>query len=165
MIFVKFALPFLSFEFPVFVLFDFTRFDGKKISLNEIIKEQNFKLPPTGTGDCCAPKLLSYAFDLGLQIESMDEVYFSGNKQKKNPSGKINGNSYAPCDERCGYILPSILGLEIIYQDSEIVVVNKQAGLLSVPGRGEDRSPFLRSMRRDRPGRADILPGRSLWHG
>lgn len=127
----------------VFALYNFTRFDGKKISLNEIIKDHNYKLPPTGTGDCCAPKLLSYAFDLGLQIESMDEVYFSGKSPEKNPSGKINGNSYAPCDERCGYILPSILGLEIIYQDSEIVVVNKQSGLLSVPGRGEDKQDCI----------------------
>ena len=137
----------------VFTLYNFTRFDGKKISLNDIIKEHNFKLPPTGTGDCCAPKLLSYAFDLGLQIESMDEVYFSGKSPGKNPAGKISGKSYAPCEERCGYILPSILGLEILYQDDEIVVVNKQSGLLSVPGRGEDKQDCIVSrVRRLFPG-------------
>ena len=122
----------------VFALYNFTRFDGKKISLNDIITEHYSRLPPTGTGDCCAPKLLSYAFALGLQIASMDEVYYGG---------------YPPCDERCGYILPSILGLEIIYQDSDIVVVNKQSGLLSVPGRGEDKQDCIVSrVRRLFPG-------------
>ena len=136
----------------VFALYEFTRFDGKKISLNDIITEHYSRLPPTGTGDCCAPKLLSYAFSQGLQIESMDEVYY-GNTPENNPAGKISGCSYAPCDERCGYILPSILGLEIIYRDDDIVVVNKQSGLLSVPGRGEDKQDCIVSrVRRLFPG-------------
>ena len=118
----------------VFSLYTFTRFDGKQISLNSIISEHNNKLPPTGTGDCCAPKLLSYAFEQGIKVLSMDEVYYG-----RNTPNKINGIAYPPCDERCGYILPSILGLEILYQDEELVVVNKPSGLLSVPGRGEDK--------------------------
>lgn len=117
----------------VFDLYEFTRFDGKKVSLNEIIKEKG-KLPPTGTGDCCAPKLLSYAFGHNLQPVSMDEIFYG--KDSKN---KKNGCSYAPCDERCGFILPYILGLEILYRDSQICVINKQSGLLSVPGRGEEK--------------------------
>lgn len=118
----------------VFSLYNFTRFDGKQISLNSIISEHNNKLPPTGTGDCCAPKLLSYAFEHGIKVLSMDEVYYG-----RNTPNKINGKAYPPCDERCGYILPSILGLEILYQDEQLVVVNKPSGLLSVPGRGEDK--------------------------
>lgn len=118
----------------VFSLYDFYRFDGKKISLNKIIEKHNGNLPPAGTGDCCAPKLLNYAFRNDLQIISMDEVFFG-----KDTKNKTNGESYAPCDERCGYILPSILGLEILYRDSAIVVINKQSGLLSVPGKGEEK--------------------------
>ncbi len=118
----------------VFNLYSFTRYDGKKISLNEIIKLHNGHLPPTGTGDCCAPKLLSYAFERKLEPVSMDEVYFG-----RDTANKKNGVSYPPCDERCGYILPSILGLEILYRDNDIVVVNKPSGLLSVPGKGEDK--------------------------
>jgi tRNA pseudouridine32 synthase / 23S rRNA pseudouridine746 synthase len=34
---------------------------------------------------------------------------------------------------------PEMLALDIIYQDSTIVVVNKPGGLLSVPGRGPDK--------------------------
>ena len=117
----------------VFSLYTFTRFDGKKITLNQIIKEHGGRLPPTGTGDCCAPKLLSYAFEHKLQPISMDEVFYS--YKGGNTKNKTNGVSYPPCDERCGYILPSILGLEILYRDSQIVVINKPSGLLSVLGR------------------------------
>ena len=118
----------------VFSLYTFTRFDGKKIMLNEIIKEHGDRLPPTGTGDCCAPKLLSYAFEHDLTPISMDEVFYG-----RDTPNKKNGTSYPPCDERCGYILPWILGLEILYRDSQIIVVNKQSGLLSVPGRTPDK--------------------------
>ena len=121
----------------VFSLYTFTRFDGKKITLNEIIKEHGGQLPPTGTGDCCAPKLLSYAFEHHLTPISMDEVFYS--YKAGNTKNKTNGISYPPCDERCGDILPYILGLEILYRDSQIVVINKPSGLLSVPGRTEDK--------------------------
>ena len=117
----------------VFNLYNFIRFDGKKITLNEIIQAHGGKLPPTGTGDCCAPKLLSYAFEHGLQPISMDEVFYG--YKGGNTKNKSNGVSYPPCDERCGYILPYILGLEILYRDSQLVVINKPSGLLSVPGR------------------------------
>lgn len=117
----------------VFAKYKFTRFDGTKISLKKIINtSKNF--PPTGTGDCCAPKLLNYAFSKDLTIISMDEVYYGGNTKNKE-----NLKSYEPCDERCGYILPSILGLKILYRDSQIVIIDKQSGLLSVPGKGKNR--------------------------
>ena len=121
----------------VFSLYTFTRFDGKKITLNEIIQAHGGKLPPTGTGDCCAPKLLSYAFEHNLQPISMDEVFYG--YKGGNTKNKTNGTSYPPCDERCGYILPYILGLEILYRDSQLVVINKPSGLLSVPGRTTDK--------------------------
>ena len=118
----------------VFELYSFTRFDSQKISLTQIINLHGGKLPPTGTGDCCAPKLLSYAFENKLEIVSMDEVYFG-----RDTAHKKNGVSYPPCDERCGYILPYILGLEILYRDKELIVINKPSGLLSVPGRTDDK--------------------------
>lgn len=124
----------------VFSLYSFTRFDGQKISLNQIIQKHNGHLPPTGTGDCCAPKLLNYAFARGLEIVSMDEIYFG-----RDTKNKKNGISYPPCDERCGYILPYILGLEILYRDKDIIVVNKESGVLSVPGRGADKADCVES--------------------
>ena len=124
----------------VFSLYDFTCFNGSKISLNQIIENHSNRLPPTGTGDCCAPKLLSYAFANGLEPVSMDEIYYG-----RNTAHKTNGVSYPPCDERCGYILPSILGIEILYCDKDIVVINKPAGLLSVPGKGEEKQDCAES--------------------
>lgn len=118
----------------VFNLYSFTDINKRKISLNQIINDNHGKLVPTGTGDCCAPKLLDYAFSNGLKPISMDEV-FLGNDTKN----KINGKSYEPCDERCGILLPYMLGLKIIYRDKSIVVIEKPSMLLSVPGRGEDK--------------------------
>lgn len=92
------------------------------------------KLPPTGTGDCCGPKLLGAAFDRGLVPISMAE-FFYGNGGKSSCN---HGQFYPPCDEKCGLVLPTMLGLEILYRDEDLVVVNKEAGLLSVPGRGPE---------------------------
>lgn len=112
-------------------LYSFYCFDGKIRSLKQICKNQ---LPPTGTGDCCAPKLLNFAFKNNLTPLSMCEVFYGRSTEKK-----ISGCKYSPCDERCGLILPEILGLKILYRDKDIIVVNKQSGLLSVPGRGPEK--------------------------
>jgi len=124
----------------VFSLYTFTAFNGEKISLDRIIELHNGRLPPTGTGDCCAPKLLSYAFARKLMIISMDELYFG-----RDSLYKKNGVSYPPCDERCGYILPFIIGLNILYRDKDIIIINKPSGLLSVPGRGEEKQDCAES--------------------
>lgn len=86
----------------------------------------NYQLP-TGTGDCCEPKLFHYAFAHNLKPFSLAQIF-------TNESELI-----PPCDERCGILLPEMLGLEVLYMDKHIVVVNKPSGLLSVPGRGEDK--------------------------
>ena len=112
-------------------LYGFYCFDGKIRSLKQICKNQ---LSPTGTGDCCAPKLLNFAFKNNLTPLSMCEVFYGKSTEKK-----ISGCKYSPCDERCGLILPEILGLKILYRDKDIIVVNKQSGLLSVPGRGPEK--------------------------
>ena len=112
-------------------LYRFHCIDGSVKSLADICKA---KLPPTGTGDCCEPKLLDYAFSHALFPVSMDEMYWGRATPNKTP-----GVSYAPCDERCALILPAMLGLEIVYRDDAILVVNKPSGLLSVPGRGPEK--------------------------
>jgi tRNA pseudouridine32 synthase/23S rRNA pseudouridine746 synthase len=45
------------------------------------------------------------------------------------PSGLKRQQPYAPPPDR---------GLQIVYQDEHLIAINKPAGLLSVPGRGED---------------------------
>ena len=121
-------------------LYSFYCADGKTRSLREICSARKITLSPTGTGDCCAPKLLDFAFRNKWRPVSMCEMYFGKSSQS---SIRIHGNKYSPCDERCGIILPAMLGIEIIYRDKDILVVNKQSGLLSVPGRGPDKQDCI----------------------
>ena len=97
-------------------------------------EKQSFFIP-TGTGDCCAPKLLSYAFEKKLTPISLEEFFWNGGDAQKNGEAQFEN----PCDEKCGIILPAILGLKIIYRDENILVVEKPSGLLSVPGRGAEK--------------------------
>ncbi|MBR1403740.1 MAG: RluA family pseudouridine synthase [Treponema sp.] len=160
----------------VHALYKFHCIDGEVRSLKEICAEYNHgKLPPTGTGDCCAPKLLDYAFAHELLPISLAETRYTA------PSGSVcspevaegacdcsnererraehatrdsgdrpnfqfspfNFHLAPPCDERCGILLPAMLGLRILYRDEAICVVNKQSGVLSVPGRGEDKQDCI----------------------
>lgn len=129
----------------IYSLYQFCCFDGS-IRNFEHIKErikydtgsQELKLLPTGTGDCCAPKLLSYAYSKKLQPVSLAEFYWG------NPNSHFEHKKfYPPCDEKCGLILPEILGLNILYRDQYIIVVNKPSGLLAVPGRGPDKQDCI----------------------
>ena len=143
----------------VFEQYSFFCADGKERRLLEILNyEKTHRLPPTGTGDCCAPKLLSRAFKDGLTPLSMAEtkIHFRLNKNlavfdedsfESVPDATESQNAriklYPPCDSRCSLILPAILGLNIIYRDESIIVVNKQSGVLSVPGRGPDKQDCI----------------------
>lgn len=115
----------------IYSLYRFCCFDKKWRTFGDISRQ---KLLPTGTGDCSAPKLLSEAFSKGLLPISLAEFYWGKPNTRLVPK-----TFYPPCDEKCALILPAILGLEIIYRDQNILVVNKPSGLLSVPGRGEDK--------------------------
>ncbi len=152
----------------VHALYKFHCIDGKVRALKEICAEYNHgKLPPTGTGDCCAPKLLDYAFAHELIPISLAETAYtapsgrdssttegvplavwSDSGSADSPTAKPDRpilNLIPPCDERCGILLPAMLGLRILWRDEAICVVNKQSGVLSVPGRGEDKQDCIES--------------------
>ena len=120
--------------FAIYQLYQFPCADGVTRGFADFYPDfSQGNLPPTGTGDCCAPKLIGAAFSQGLVPVSLAEFFYgaaTGNRCHKE--------FYPPCDEKCGLVLPIMLGLEILYQDDSIVVVNTPAGLLSVPGRGEE---------------------------
>ena len=86
---------------------------------------------PTGTGECAGLKLINTALKKGWEIKGLAEFRYHDND---NPLEFL-----PPCSERCGLLLPSMLGLDYIYLDSDIAVVNKKSGFLSVPGRGEEK--------------------------
>ena len=121
-----------------------------------------YPLPPGGTGDCCAPKLLQYAFSHGLRPVCMAEFWWG-----ESPKSEIrhHGQFYPAFRGKCKPILTwmlqgldvdpnpeetgaSHLTIEVIYQDTTLAVINKPSGLLSVPGRTEDYSVATIAMER-----------------
>lgn len=110
-------------------LYNISTIDGSSVSLSSCFPQAKV---PTGSGDCCAIKLLNAAFSQGLHPLSMAEFFFGSALRCDHLA------FYGPCDQKCKPILSVTLGLDIVYQDAHIVVVNKPAGLLSVPGRKED---------------------------
>ncbi|MFB2839720.1 pseudouridine synthase [Floridanema evergladense] len=119
-------------------VYSLTNFSGKSLTLQQLIPGGL----PTGTGDCCAPKLLHYAATHNLKPLAMAEFWWG----KSSVNGdKIAGEFYGACLERCqplmGFLLSGMTpgkareNLEILYEDEWLIVVNKPAGLLSVPGR------------------------------
>jgi tRNA pseudouridine32 synthase / 23S rRNA pseudouridine746 synthase len=117
-----------------------TNFAGESRSLAQL---QPAGLP-TGTGECCAPKLLHYAAIHYLQPIAMAEFWWGPALGDKQP-----GKFYEACIDRCqplmGFMLSGLSAqvrasfprpaLEIIHSDDYLLVVNKPSGLLSVPGR------------------------------
>lgn len=114
-------------------LYRFHCFDGSVCNLASVFPDA-----PSGTGDCCAPRLLSHAYSLGKKPASMCEFFYG--------SGSMEHKSFhTPCDTRCKSLLPHIIGLDIVYQDSSIVVVNKPSGMLSIEGKGPDKQDCVAS--------------------
>ena len=114
-------------------LYTFHCFDGSVKQLTSIKQDL-----PSGTGDCCAPKLLSYAYSLDKKPLSLCEFFYG--------SGSFGHKSFnTPCDSRCKPILPAIIGVDIVYLDEDIVVVNKPSGMLAIEGRGEDKQDCIAS--------------------
>lgn len=107
--------------------------------------------PPGGAGDCAGPKLLGEAYRRGLRPIAMAEVWWG---PPPATGGRHAGGFYPACRGKCGPILPFMLeGLDVetapifgataiaadeprtVFEDDDIVVVDKPIDLLSVPGR------------------------------
>lgn len=90
--------------------------------------------PPTGTGDCCAPKLLYQAARMGLHPVALAEFWWG-----PEAAGRQAGQFYQACVERCqpliGPLLSRLQPLQILHQDERLLAVVKPPGVLTVPGR------------------------------
>jgi len=115
--------------------------------------------PPAGAGDCAAPKLIHYALQHKLTPLALAEFWWGA-----APATGIrhHGHFYPPCRGKCHPILPFMLrGLNVapepdyvqqiaadeprvVYEDEHLVVVNKPAGLLSMPGKACKDCVFTR---------------------
>ena len=80
---------------------------GEKRDLNEIFKVQLNKLPPSGSGECCAPKLLQYAFMHNLIPLSIAEFWLG---TLPNAENRENNHFYGACENKCRPILNFMLG-------------------------------------------------------
>lgn len=88
----------------IHTLYRVHNFRGLGVSLDAAFNHTGNK--PTGTGDCCAPKLLNQAALSGLKPRSLAEFYFG----RENRSGsRFHGRFFAPCQEKCAPLLGFML--------------------------------------------------------
>lgn len=125
---------------------------GEYCSLSKVFADTPFRIPPSGAGECCAPKLLQTAYLQGLHPVAIAEYWYGA---PKGGEVRIHGNHYPACRGKCLPVLRWMLqGLEIhppldaeisqfaehspeiIYENRWFCVVNKPSGMLSVPGKG-----------------------------
>jgi tRNA pseudouridine32 synthase/23S rRNA pseudouridine746 synthase len=119
----------------------------------------NASQPPAGAGECAAPKLLQYAFKTQLKPMAMAEFWWG-----ESPTSEVrkHGHFYPACRGKCEPILAHMLQdvvmdenpmlvkpdiditIETIYEDEHLVVINKPAAFLSVPGISVYDSVFAR---------------------
>ena len=136
---------------------------GETKTILDIFAEKGL-VPPGGTGDCAAPRLLQYAFGHSLKPLAMGEFWYCadnidrGNDNPGTPSngkGRKKGEFCPSCSGKCGPLLRWMLkGLdidnpygfddgtipEILWQDESLMVVSKPAGMLCVPGKDGQKS-------------------------
>ena len=121
---------------------------GESKDLLEIFKEYNQMVPPAGSGECCEPKLLQYAFEHGLKPLQM-AMFWWGESPKEEIRHHLH--FYPACNGKCKPILHWMLPadvfeqasadayiynkVEILYEDQELAVIHKPEGMLSVPGK------------------------------
>ena len=124
--------------------------NGRERDLNDIFEAETGGAPPSGAGECCAPKLLQYAYRHGLRPLCMAEFWWG-----ESPRTELRRHLhyYPACRGKCLPILKHMMqGLdvdpdplasdpgsrvEVVYEDAALAVVLKPSGLLSVPGRGD----------------------------
>ncbi|MBR3907458.1 MAG: RNA pseudouridine synthase [Bacteroidaceae bacterium] len=121
---------------------------GDSKDLLSIFKEHRGVLPPAGSGECAAPKLLQYAYKHGCTPVAMAEFWVGD-----SPQGEVrrDGCFYGSCKSKCEPILSfmlqgldveenalehggNITSLRVLYEDDYLIAVDKPSGVLSVPG-------------------------------
>lgn len=141
----------------LFSQYTFLNAEQESKSLWEIFDEN----PPAGAGECAAPKLLQYAFLHDLKPIALAEFWWG-----KSPDNIIRKHQhyYPACRSKCEPILGHMLQglvvdenpvqqhtneeIEIIFEDEQLIVINKPTELLSVPGKTETKSVYTQIQKR-----------------
>lgn len=149
----------LALQNKLFDNYTFLNANNEYKSVRELFFVTDDELPPSGAGECAAPKMLHYAYLHGLKPIAMAEFWWG-----KSPNSEVrkHGYFYPSCRSKCLPILTHMLqGLEvdpnpladnpakmdvldIVYEDDSVIVVNKPHDFLSVPGRSISDSIFTR---------------------
>ncbi|WGH76661.1 pseudouridine synthase [Tenacibaculum tangerinum] len=142
----------------IFKKYVFLNYRGNSQNLFAIFNDTSQNIP-AGAGDCCAPKLLQYAYKHQLKPICMAEFWWGKPLQT---SIRKHQNYYPACTGKCKPILTYMLqglhvdenplntllkkekALTIIYEDAELLVINKPNDLLSVPGKEIKDSVYSR---------------------
>ena len=153
----------------LFEQFKMLNYRGETRTLCDIFAQTVHRIPPAGAGECAAPKLLQQAYLHGWKPVAMAEFWWG-----ESPKTEIrhHGHYYPACKGKCEPILAHMLQgldvdenpmqkafqsnekvLETVYEDEWLVVVNKPAGMLSVPGKEDAVSVY--SLMRQRYPEAD----------
>ena len=143
----------------LFKQYQFLNIKGDKKSLGDIFSDTVHPAPPAGSGECAAPKLLHYAFKWQMKPLALAEFWWG-----EPPKSEIrqHKNFYAACQGKCQPILGHMLEgismdenpllnnpakgktIDIVYQDEDMLVINKPAEFLSVPGKNISDSVYQR---------------------
>lgn len=146
-------------QHSIFEQYRFLNSQGAEKSLQSIFSQTALRIPPAGAGECAAPKLLQYAFLHQLKPLAMAEFWWGA-----SPKSEVRQHMqfYPACMGKCQPILAHMLEgmpldanpllinhaaslhLDIIYQDDDMLVVNKPAEFLSVPGKDIQDSVYTR---------------------
>ena len=134
----------------LFEQYNFLNINGGQKNVIDIFKHKIPNVPPSGAGDCAAPKLLQYAFLQGLKPVAMAEFWWGA---PPNSNSRKHKYFYPSCRGKCEPILGHMLHgmdidpnpllenpalgkqLEIVFEDDHLLVVNKPAEFMSVPGK------------------------------
>lgn len=138
----------------LFQQFVMTSYRGERKNLLDIFSHTAIGFPPSGSGECCEPRLLQYAFSHGLRPRCMAMMWIGS-----SPHSVVRqeGHYYPACQGRCRPILDWMMqGLDTdadhidtlsaqkelltLYADNDILVVSKPEGMLSVPGKSDRES-------------------------
>ena len=142
----------------LFEQFRMLNYRGEVITLCDIFEQTVHKTPPAGAGECAAPKLLQQAYLHHWKPIAMAEFWW-GNSPRNEV--RHHGYYYPACKGKCEPILRHMLqGLEveanpmqqeaergneklnIVYEDQWLLIINKPAGMLSVPGKERQTSIY-----------------------
>ncbi|WP_413110247.1 pseudouridine synthase [Thaumasiovibrio sp. DFM-14] len=144
-----------------FKLFRFRNAAGEVKHLDELMSLNHDVIAsvPSGLGECVVPKLLNHAFLHDITPLAITEFWWGASPKDQIRQHK---NFYPVCQSKCFEILSHMLegietddsplivnpaqgrDLEIIYEDSAMVIVNKPAEFLSVPGKSITDSVYSR---------------------